>query len=139
MVGILLYLAGGYNRFRVGASALPPTPVGAPYWPGQDRARGIAILPDGRGGFVVDRDGTLHAFSLGGAPAPTSPTGVWSAPVGGEAQGVALLSSGRGGYTVDGTGRLHRFKVTSTAPGSGGNATWPAWNIARDVAVLPAS
>ena len=137
--GLLVDLSGGIHRFRVGASALPPTPVGAPYWPGQDRARGIAILPDGRGGFVVDRDGTLHTFSLGGAPAPTSPTGVWSAPVGGEAQGVALLSSGRGGYTLDGNGGLHRFKVTSTAPGTSGNATWPGWNIARDLAVLPAS
>ena len=137
--GLVVDLAGGIHRFRIGAGSLPPKPVGGPYWAGQDRARGISILPDGSGGFVVDRDGGLFAFSLGSGPAPTAPTGVWNAPVGQEVQGVALASSGRGGYTLDGNGGLHRFSVVAKPPIPGGNATWPGWNIARDVALLPAT
>ena len=137
--GLIVDLAGGIHRFRIGSSALPPKPVGGPYWAGQDRARGISILPDGSGGFVVDRSGALYAFSLGSGPAPTAPTGVWGAAPGQEVQGVALASSGRGGYTVDGNGGLHRFTIGNKPPIPGGFATWPGWNIGRDVALLPAT
>ena len=135
--GYLVDLFGGIHRFRIGASALPPRTHGSPYWNGDDRARGITILPDGTGGYVVDRDGNLHAFAVGTNAAPPSPTNVWSATPGRPVQGVALLPTATGGYTIDGTGVIHRFAVVTNAPATHGVTTWPAWDIVRDVAVLP--
>ena len=135
--GYVVDLFGGIHRFRIGASPLPPLPHGSPYWNGDDQARGITILPNGTGGYVVDRDGNLHAFSIGTNGAPPSPTNVWAATPGRPVQGVALLPTATGGYTVDGTGSVHRFTVLTNAPPTHGVATWPGWNIVRDLAVLP--
>jgi PKD repeat protein len=135
--GYVLDLFGGIHRFRIGTSALPPVPHGSPYWSGQDRATGITILPDGSGGYISDRDGNLHAFSTGVNAPPPSPTNLWIATAGRPVQGVSLLGTGRGGYTVDGTGVVHKFAVLTQAPTPTGVATWPGWDIVRDIVVLP--
>lgn len=77
--------------------------AGAPYWPGWDIARGIAITPGGNGGFVLDGWGGVHAF--GGARV-TFTSGYW--PGWDIARGIAI--DGRGnGVVVDGWGGLHPF------------------------------
>ena len=66
-------------------AAPPPPPVvvvrpyasfgyyrGGPYWHGWDIARGVAILPDGSGGFVLDGFGGLHPFGLNASAGPSS-------------------------------------------------------------------
>ena len=132
-------LYGGIHRFRLGSGALPPAVHGNPYWLGADRARGITILPDGSGGYVVDAKGRLFPFSIGSGAMPTTPTGVWRAPTSLPAQGVALVDASHGGYTVDGTGGIHGFTLGARPPAPSGNARWPGWSIARDLAVLAGS
>lgn len=48
---------------------MPPASTTGPYWSGQDRARGLALLPDGTGGYTIDVQGGLHPFAVG----PTNP------------------------------------------------------------------
>src|SRR5439155_12890199 len=56
------------SRAPVAAAAVPLTPVGGPYWPGWDIARGVAVRLDGTGGLVLDGWGGLHPFALSGHP-----------------------------------------------------------------------
>ena len=102
-------------------------------------AQGITILPSGTGGYVVDRTGALHPFSIGSNSPPPSPTNEWNALPGRPLRGVSVVKSGVGGYTIDGIGPLHRFSVTGLPPTTSGVPTWPGWDIARDVAILPGS
>lgn len=136
--GYVLDGFGGLHPFGIGAGP-PPRPVtGAPYWPGQDIAQGVAINADGSGGYVLDRTGALHPFSIGSRPKPPSPSGVYRSTTQ-VLRGVALLGDGRGGITVDGRGGLHRFQISELPPATSGAATWPGWDIARDVTILPGS
>ena len=127
---------GGLHPFSIGSGATPPAVHGAPSWVGQDMAEGITILPDGSGGYVVDRTGALHPFSIGSGSTPPTPTHVFVSSTR-RVLGVGLLSDGRGGLTVDGTGVLHRFTIDELPPATLGAATWPGWDIARDVSVIP--
>jgi hypothetical protein len=43
------------------------------YWPAWDIARGIAVLPDGTGGYVVDAYGGAHPFGIGTHAPPPGP------------------------------------------------------------------
>ena len=91
------------------AGAAPPSvPGGLPYWPNWDIARGVAIAPDGNGGFVLDGFGGLHGFGLNGNAAPAKPTDApywqgWDI-----ARGIALRSA-TSGYVLDGFGGMHPF------------------------------
>jgi hypothetical protein len=122
--------------------ALSPTPLpaarGASYWPGWDIARGVALLPDESGGYVLDGFGALHPFgAVGSAPPPVVEGPYW--PGWDIARGVALLPNGSGGYVVDGFGGLHPFRVRGRAapPKVTGTSYWPGWDIARGVTLLP--
>lgn len=137
--GYIVDLYGAIHGFRVGSSALPPAVTGGPRWPGNDVARGITVLPDGTGGYVVDYVGALHPFGIGGHAAPPNVPSAWRATGSRQAQGVAVLDGGRGGYTVEGTGVIHRFTTTTQSPAVSGAASWPTWDIARDIVVLAAS
>lgn len=89
-------------------AAAPAMPVGAPYWPGWDIARAVAVTPDGTAGMVLDGFGGLHPFGLAGHAAPATPrTGPywrgWDI-----ARGLALTSASSG-YLLDAYGGVHPF------------------------------
>ena len=84
----------------------------------------------------MDRFGGLHPFTIGNGTAPPPPSDVFY-DTSRTVRGVALLSDGRGGFTVEGTGELHPFTIDELPPGAADAPSWPGWEIARDVAVLP--
>ena len=96
---------------------MPPRANGAPVWT-EDVARGIAVLPDRTGGYVVDAAGGIHPFRIGSGAAPPIVTGGPSWPGQDRARGIALMPDGSGGYVVDANGDLFPFQV-----GTGGPAT----------------
>jgi hypothetical protein len=106
-----------------------------PYWPGWDIARGVAVMPTGDAGYVLDGYGGLHRYSEHGftAPPPAQHFPYW--PGWNIARGVALLPSGTGGYVLDGFGGLHPFAVgTNTPPPAAQHfAYWPGRDLARGV------
>ena len=123
----------------MGSGALPPPTSGGPYWNGWNIARGVAVLADGTGGYVVDGYGGAHRFGIGSGTPPPALTGAaywngWDI-----ARGVALIPDGTGGYTIDGYGGVHGFGIgLGAAPGAiTGAAYWRGWDIARGIAVLP--
>ena len=134
--GYVLDGYGGLHPFSIGTGALPPAVKNAPYWPGRDMAQGLALRPDGSSGYVLDRTGALHPFTIGTGTLPPTPTHVFVSTTR-ILRGAALLSDGRGGMTVDGNGIFHRFMIDELPPATVGAASWAAWDIARDVAVLP--
>ena len=137
--GYVVDAYGGVHPFATGSNSAPPAIRGAPYWLGRDMARGLTIMPDGKGGYVVDRYGKLHPFKIGtGGTKPPAGNNVFTSTTV-SVQGVSLLSDGTGGLTVDGNGGLHGFGVGVNAkpPATSGAASWPGWDIARDVALLP--
>ena len=82
-----------------------PTPA-AVKWT-TDTARGIALLPNGVGGYVLDGTGALHAF--GGAPKTTKWGPSW--PGQDKARGVAISPDGSGGWIIDSLGGLYPFGI----------------------------
>ncbi|MGZ6979684.1 MAG: hypothetical protein ACXVJW_16360, partial [Acidimicrobiia bacterium] len=62
---------------------------GGTSWPGQDIARGVAVLRTGGGGFVLDRSGGLHPFRTDGT-APGPPLSGPSWPGSDRARGLGL-------------------------------------------------
>jgi hypothetical protein len=123
--------AAAYAVAGTGAlSAIDSPPVAAPSWPGQDVARGLAVLPTG-GGYVLDWWGALHPF--GTAP-PIAVSGYW---VGQDVtRGLALNPDGKSGYVLDFWGGLH--PVGNAARVTNG-PYWQGWDIARGVVLLPTS
>lgn len=71
---------GGLHWFSIGSTSAAPAIIGGPSFPGNDTARGVAILPDGTGGFVIDRDCGLHFFSIGTARTPPATGGEHAFP-----------------------------------------------------------
>ncbi len=116
-----------------------PAASGGPYWLGWDIARGVALLPDESGGYVLDGFGGLHPFaSTGKAPPPVVGNAYW--PNWDIARGVALLPDGSGGYVVDGYGGIHPFAVKGTSskpPPLTATAYWSGWDIVRGITLLP--
>ncbi len=119
---------------RPAAAAVPNPPAGAPYWAGWDIARGVTLLPDGNGGFVLDGFGGLHPFGRRGHAAPAPPAGLpyWNGFD--IARGVALAGPASG-YLLDGYGGIHRFggapAITTPLP------YWPGIDVARALVLLP--
>jgi hypothetical protein len=73
-------------------------------WPGSDVARGVALTPDDRWGYVLDTDGGLHR--LGSAPWPED-SGCRGKV--GKAVALALRSDGRSGYVLGREGVVKAF------------------------------
>ena len=92
-------------------------------------------MPDGFGGYVVDKSGGIHAF--GGAPAANAGSPYWAGQD--VARGIALSSDGSGGWIVDYSGGLHPFGTGGdpAPPPAVGAPYWPGAALARGVAVLP--
>src|SRR5439155_3075325 len=105
---------GGVHLVNVDSDR-PGQPVGGPYWPGWDIARGIAST-FGSIGYVVDGWGGLHGFSPDGVSLPVDTTGGPYWPGWDIARGVALLADGTGGYVLDAWGGLHPFGVGDSPP-----------------------
>jgi peptidoglycan hydrolase-like amidase len=128
--GFVLDGFGGLHPFAVGAAPMPAVPGGMSYWPGWDIARDV-VLTSAAAGYTLDAFGGVHGF--GGA----SGTGTWyqgDADIA-HAASAPIPGSGFVAY-VDGYGGVH----TAPAPGSPTvdvTTTWPGWDIARDVAVIP--
>ncbi len=132
---------GGYevNRFgavqTVGIGGQSPTAAtGAPTFP-FDLARGVAIVPEGTGGYVVDAYGGMHRFTIGaGSPMPPAVTGGPYWPGWDIVRGVAVSPKG-GGYVLDGFGGLHPFGFGVNAPPTAArdSSYWAGFDIARGV------
>jgi hypothetical protein len=127
---------GALARVRFGSGPLPSATAGGVA--GQP-ARGVALLPSGTGGYVVDGSGRLHPLGVAGNPGPPAATGGPSWPGVDRARGVALSANGRGGYVVDAFGGLHRFGVGDQPrpPVVTSGPSWPGWDIARGVTLTP--
>lgn len=123
--------AGMYALSRRGSVAsYSSPPASGPGW-GWNIARGLAVLPDGSGGYVADGWGGLHRF--GTAPSIVS-NGYW---VGWDImRGMALNPDGTSGYKLDGWGGLHR--IGDAAPVRNG-PYWLGWDVAIDIVLLPSS
>ena len=133
--------AGGYvvegngTATPIGVGGESPSPISdGPVFPA-DSARGIAIGPEGTGGYIVDLYGGLHRFRIGvGSPLPVRATGGpywlgWDI-----VRGVTIAPNG-GGYVLDGYGGLHPFG-SGTGPQVGAARDGPYWSgfdIARGV------
>src|SRR5439155_11188389 len=84
------------------------------YWPGWDIVRGLAYSPTGRGTYVLDGWGGVHA--AGDAVWRGGP--YW--PGLDVARGITLTTTGNGYAVLDSWGGIHTF---GDAPGPTG-ATW---------------
>jgi hypothetical protein len=120
---------GGVHAF----GGAPPLRAAA-YHTGSDTARGLTLQRDGRGGYVVDRNGRLTPY---GSPASlpacaliapgSAPTrGVWMDPAW---PSSALFT----GATVDGWGGIHAL-CGSRLPDTARAPAWKGWDIARGIA-----
>lgn len=136
--GVVVDDWGGLHPFRINGSPLPSNPTGGPYWPGQDIARGVALVSNGAGGYVLDDWGGLHPFALNGTM-PAAPNNVAYWPGKDVARGVAVDVGGTGGYTVDLWGGIHPFGIGANPPPRmpTSGPYWPGQDAARGITLLP--
>ena len=135
--GFVLDVYGRLSGWSAGCLGAPAAVVGNPTWPGWDIARGVAVLPGGRG-VVVDGYGGVHGFTFDdGSGRPVAHgTPYWS---GWDiVRGVAVLPDGTGGYVLDGYGGIHPFSIGSgpTPPAVTGTPYW-GLDVARGIALEP--
>ena len=120
--------------FSTGAkpSASSPTALG----PADGEARGVALLPSGTGGYVLDQFGGLHPFGIGGNPLPPPATGGRHVTTRAWARGVAITPNGRAGYVLDGFGKLYGFSIGDN-PRPPGVTSGPHWtnDFGRGIAI----
>jgi hypothetical protein len=113
---------GGIHPFAAKGVPNPPR-VSGRYTPGSDVARGLALA-------------TTHGSTSGVVAFSDLPTSA-SPPFGPgvRARSVVLLrGSATAGYTLAGDGTIQRF---GGAPRVHHNPSWPAWDIARQMVLLP--
>lgn len=132
--GLVLDRTGAIATFRFGDGVVTDLVVkGNAVWANKDMARGIAVVPEGTGGYVVDKYGILHALKIGSGPEPALPTDTPSWPGQDIARGTALLPNGVGGYVLDEWSGLHEFGGAPKA--EAGVPSWPGMDAARGVAL----
>ena len=104
--------------------------LGSPHF-GWNIARGLAVMPDGRGYLVLDGFGGVHKFGTArGGAVGRGRTGYFGWDI---ARDIALAPDGLGYLVLDGYGGQHR---TGTARGYS-LGYWPGWDIARAFAYSP--
>ena len=136
--GLVVHQTGRLSRVRVstGPKISETTESDSLARPGQ--ARGVAVMPDGTGGYVVDGFGELHPFGIGGNPAPPAPRGGHASTASDWARGVALMPDGGSGYVLGRSGALYGFSIGDNArpPKTTGLPAWST-DTARGVAITP--
>jgi hypothetical protein len=136
--GVVVHQTGRLSRVRVstGPKLSETTEPTLPAGPGQ--ARGVALMPDGTGGYVVDGFGQLHPFGIGGNPAPPAARGGHVSTASDWARGVVLMPDGGSGYVLDRSGALYGFSIGDSArpPKTTGLPAWTT-DTARGVAITP--
>ncbi len=133
--GYIVDARGAVSKYGVGGN-LPSDAIGAPSF-SYDIIRGIAILPEGTGGYEVDAFGGLHPFKIGStSPQPPAVTGGpywlgWNI-----VRGIALSPQG-GGYVLDGFGGIHPFGFGAAAPPprAANGPYWLGFDITRGIAI----
>jgi hypothetical protein len=123
-----------YGAGIVGAGALT---FGGLRYSASDTARDFAFMPDGTGGYVLDKYGNLTPFGINGHAAPPAAQGnpLWSADV---ARKVVIFSDGTGGYVLDYTGVPNPFGVGRPPPAPPQPSKyWPDQDFARDLVLIP--
>lgn len=128
---------GTVNRYATNGS-YPSDAIGAPSFP-FDIARGIAILPEGTGGYEVDGFGGIHPFRIGStSPMPPQITGTPYWPGWDIIRGIAISPQG-GGFLVDGFGGTHPFGFGAGAPPGRvtGTPYYPGNDLMRGVTLNP--
>jgi subtilisin family serine protease len=130
--GLEIDRSGAIRKVTVGGKA-PLAPVGAPRFT-DGRAAGIAIAPEGTGGYVLDSFGRISRFRVGndGLLPPVATGGPrWTFPI---ARGITVSPAG-GGYVLDGFGGVHRFGPGPDAPPAPAHdgPYWPGWDITRGI------
>jgi peptidase M23-like protein/fibronectin type III domain protein len=125
-----MYTIDAWGRVSGDAASAVLSPSAT--WPNQNRGRGGVLLPDGSGGYVLERSGALYPF--GGAPS-AGPVATW--PGADLARDVVLLPSSTrahvAGYTLDAWGGLHPF---GGAPQTSATPYWPNSNLGRRAVLL---
>jgi hypothetical protein len=96
---------------------------------GSDFARDVVLLSDGDSGYVLGKDGSLHAFAFNGAPTPDAIRGP---KLKGIARQLVMLTDSSG-YVVDAYGRLFRF---GGAPMPSASTRWVGKDWTRDAVLL---
>lgn len=96
-----------------------------------DIARGMAVMPDGKGYAILDGFGGVHLFGTA-ARLPRSTT-YW--PGWDIARAIAITPTGNGYVILDGFGGIHTYGDAPQFRGT--NTYWPGWDIARDIAIAP--
>lgn len=95
---------------------------------GSDFGRDVALLDDGQSGYILGKDGSLHAFAFEGeAPAPIR---------GPKLKGIArqlMMLTDSSGYVVDAYGRLFRF---GGAPRPSASTKWIGKDWTKDAQLL---
>ena len=112
-----------------GAGNDPPAIVASRYTPGRDLARRLIVLPGGRGGYVVDAAGRLHAWAIAGTPLPPVRTAA-SSSEGGRAAFLDVLGA------VNVVGASGAVIPTTPVP-CRPTPLWPGRDLVRGVALLP--
>jgi hypothetical protein len=147
--GYVLDGYGGLHPFSINsfsprgfavAYGLPSPVVGGPYWQGWDIARKVVIFDDGTGGYVLDGYGGVHSFGIGQPPPPNPViTGYWHGHD--IAHDMVLIPGTHSGYVMDGYGGTHSFAPPGQPQPAAfqGGPSWPGWDIARAVWLLPTS
>jgi GH18 family chitinase len=104
-----------------------------------DMARDFAFLPNGTGGYVLDRQGKLWPFAVGSNAMPPAVHGnvIW--PAQDRARKVVILSGGAGGYVLDYTGAVSPFAIGRAAAVPARPAVTKRWtnDFARDIVLIP--
>jgi len=109
------------------------------YWSGSDMARDFAFLPNGTGGYMLDRHGRLWPFAVGANAMPPAVHGnpVWMTLD--IARKVVILPSGTAGYVLADNGVVLTFAIgrTNAVPVRPALTTHWRYDFARDMVLVP--
>lgn len=124
------------GEYVLGADGTITANGGAPWYGAPriagGRARGIAVMPDGRGYVVVDAAGNVSKFGSARTGAMgLARTPVWSGQD--LVRDVAVTPDGRGLAVLDAFGGIHGSKYAPRLSAG----YWPGWRIARALEFTP--
>ncbi|HEY3673485.1 MAG TPA: glucosaminidase domain-containing protein [Acidimicrobiia bacterium] len=111
---------------------------GSPPLADSDAYRDIAVMPDGQGYVVMDKQGLISKF--GSATSPSTVGSLWMGFYLGQdvARSIAVMPDGMGYLFVLGDGTILKYGSAATgAIGALGQPSWPGGDVARSIAVMP--